>query len=93
MEDKSLNFQVKSEKDVREVLQILEEFKKLDPNNPFVLRKYKVRDGVELRVREGYVGNLKTGESTGANQWQFIDRWEDGWENNTLQLLETSIIK
>jgi hypothetical protein len=83
------SFHVKTEKDVREKLQILEKFKSSKPNDPIVVRKYKVKVGVELRVREGYVGNLKTGEYTGADQWQFIDRWRDDEWFDDIILIET----
>ena len=29
--------------------------------------------GQKIRVRESYIGNLKTGEATGPIQWEFID--------------------
>jgi len=30
-----------------------------------------------LQVREGYIGNLKTGDATGPLQWEFLERWPE----------------
>ncbi len=44
------------------------------------MERYKVKKGVKIRVRESYIGDLKTGEATGPIQWEFIDGFGKDYE-------------
>ncbi|MBL7778072.1 MAG: hypothetical protein JNK66_07175 [Chitinophagales bacterium] len=42
-----------------------------------------------MQVREGYIGNLKTGDATGPLQWEFLERWGETFLETTLELIQT----
>lgn len=86
------DYEVKNIKEVREKLQVLKEWKNEDIGN-LVLRKYRVKEGQNIPAREGYIGNLKTGESTRIKQWEFIEWWDESRYTEILEEIGKTVLK
>jgi len=88
------NIEIQTVKELRAVFQVNESMKPTNKSNPFVIRKYRVRAGQTLNVREGYIGNLSTGQATGPKQWEFLDLWGSDFEDVIEEILtDTKILK
>lgn len=85
-------YECKSIKEVRDIIQVPKEWKN-EEKGILVVRRYKVMKGQKIRVREGYIGNLKTGEATGPIQWEFIDGWDKDTYSTIIEEIEKNEIK
>lgn len=91
------DYKVKNIKELREKLAVKKSWKDETRGELFV-RKYKVKDGQELNVREGYIGEMF--EDTkgspyygkflegGPKQWEFIDGWDESSFKNIIELID-----
>ncbi|WP_156907067.1 hypothetical protein [Epilithonimonas caeni] len=86
------DYKVKNIKELREKLQVIKEFKD-EARGELVVRKYKVKIGKELSSREGYVGHLESGVSTGPKQWEFIEAWEEKTFKSFIEEIDSKILK
>lgn len=91
------DYKVKDIKELREKLAVKKAWKNEADGELFV-RKYRVKDGQELKVREGYIGEMF--EDTkgspyygkflegGPKQWEFIDGWDETTFKNYIEKIE-----
>lgn len=91
------DYKVKDIKELREKLAVKKAWKN-EADGELYVRKYKVKDGQELKVREGYIGEMF--EDTkgspyygkflegGPKQWEFIDGWDETTFKNFIEKIE-----